>query len=121
RNGSALFQLHLSINAIRIEDRFGRARVRASQRLRIRGFKELQKRARKTRLLEHPEAAVGLGVVVPLAAQLFLESLTLRWRDESALDSQRAGHGQSTLSGKVSRLFFTNDMNLSASAPSTMR
>src|SRR5215467_14559021 len=114
-------QLHFHVDPLRVEDRFGRRRVRARQRVGVARLDELEERAGKPRFLERPEAAVLLRVVVVLAAQLFVESLAIRRRDERALDGECARHGQSTVSGKVSRLRFTKLMNVSASAPSTTR
>src|SRR5215831_154833 len=114
-------QLHFHVDPLRVEDRFRRRRVRARQRVGVPGFDELEERAGQPRLLERPEATVLFRVVIVLAAQLFVESLAIRRRDERALNGECARHGQSTVSGKVSRLRFTKLMNLSASAPSTTR
>src|SRR5215469_10445930 len=114
-------QLHFRVDSLGIEDRFRRRRERARQRVGVGCLDELEERAGKRGLLERPVLAVLLRVVLVFAAKLFVEPLAVRRRDERALDGECARHGQSTVSGKVSRLRFTKLINLSASAPSTTR
>src|SRR5262245_53558474 len=114
-------QLHVHVHALRIEDRLGGRRVRPRQRVGVTRLDELEERTGQPGFLERPETAVLFRVVLVLAAKLFLKPLAIRRRDERALNGECARHGQSTVSGKVSRLRFTKLMNLSASAPSTTR
>src|SRR5581483_2121070 len=115
---------HFAVDAVGIEHLLRRTSVRARKRLGIVRFKELQERAGQPGFLEHPEATVCARVVLPLLAQSLVEPFAIGRSDQSPLDRQGAGHRrrrQSTASGNDSSVFLMNAMNLSASAPSTMR
>src|SRR5262245_20425705 len=114
-------ELHFHGDAARIDDGTGCRLVSPRERLTIRRFDEFEKGARKFRLFECPESAIGFCVVIALAAKLSLKAFALGRCDERPMNRKSPSHDQSTFSGNVSIACLTKDMNRSASAPSTIR
>src|SRR5690242_6734211 len=87
-----LGKFHFVIDSRRIEHGLGGGGMSTGERLVIGCFAELEEGARQARLLEHPVAAVRLGVVFAIPLQLLRELLAFLRSDERALDGESARH-----------------------------
>src|ERR1019366_9436150 len=92
-------ELHFSVDAGGIEHRLGSGGVRGLERRGIRRLDELDERARERGLLEHPELAARVLVVVLPRLQALEILDPLRERNDRTLDRERARHRLETLVG----------------------
>src|SRR4029079_14662250 len=85
-------QLHFAVDAGGIEGGIGSSGVSARQRIRVRCFDELERRAWEICFLEYPEMTLRARVMLLLPLHSLEESLPLARRDERSLHAQGSRH-----------------------------